>query len=108
MNTEPTIGDVLKEIRAQESRTEVRIHEVLEAVNTFSEHNDKRFDCLETRMTGVENRLTGVENRLTGVENRLEGVERKLDRTDGKVNVLINVLERKAVITTEDKGAVLA
>lgn len=40
---EPTIGDVL------------------EAINEFAGHTEKRFDGIETRLTGVEKRLTSVE-----------------------------------------------
>ena len=67
-----------------------------------------RLGGVENRLDRVENRLEGVENRLDRVENRLEGVERKLDRTDGKVTALVNVLERKSVITLDDKRMVLS
>lgn len=35
-------------------------------------------------------------------------LDERLGRTDGKINALVNVLERKSVITADDKRAVLA
>ena len=67
-----------------------------------------RLDRVDIRLDRVETRLGGVETRLDRVENRLEGVENKLDRTDGKVTALVNVLERKSVITLDDKRMVLS
>ncbi|MEK7545642.1 MAG: hypothetical protein AAB554_01025 [Patescibacteria group bacterium] len=67
-----------------------------------------RLDRVETRLDGVETRLDGVETRLDRVDHRLETLDRSLGRTDGKVNSLINVLQKKDVITIADKRLVLS
>lgn len=107
MENEPTNGDVLKEVRAQGSRIEdvaTSVADLAEAVNTFAENTEKRFDGLDKRLTGVETRLTGVEATMVTKDY----LDEKLGRTDGKINALVNVLERKAVITTGEKSAILA
>lgn len=114
METEPTLGDILKAVKANDTR----IDEVLEAVNKGFSGVQVQIEDLKTRVTGVETGLTGVETRLTGVETRLTKVEatmvtkdyldEKLAKTDGKINSLVGILERKSVIALDDKHAILA
>ena len=93
MEKEPTIGDVLKEVRAQESRTESRFEEVLEAVN-------KGF-------SGVQTQIEGLKTDVADIKADVQDTRRQLNRTDGKVNALVNILERKTVIAPDDKSAIL-
>jgi chromosome segregation ATPase len=92
-----------EDLKAVGEVVEEKLGDVLEAVQTG-------FDHVETRLTGVEGRLTNVENRLTGVERRMDTemvtkdfLERRLSKTDGKINTLVSVLERKKVITEDEK-----
>jgi septal ring factor EnvC (AmiA/AmiB activator) len=81
---------------------------VEEKVDELAETVQKGFSEMEERFNGVDRRFTSVEARLDKVETSLTTVERKLDRTDGKVNALVNVMEKKRIITEEEKQAVLA
>lgn len=61
--------------------------EILQAINTFSDHVeerfgaiDKRFDQVDKRFEGVDKRFDVLESRLGAVENRLETVETGLGK----------------------------
>ena len=57
-------------------------------------------DILETTNKG----FSEMEMRFG---KRFDDLERQQGRTDGKVNTLVNIMEKKRVITEEDKQAVL-
>lgn len=67
-----------------------------------------KLDAVQEQLDGIDGRLGRVEGRLDRVENRLEGVENKLDRVDARGIVLINVLQKKRVITEGEKRTILA
>jgi archaellum component FlaC len=111
MEKEPTIGDVLKAVQAQEARTDQRFDDVLDAVN-------KGFTDVQEQFVGVQGQITGIQGQIDGLKQEVTEIkavmvtkdylDEKLGRQDGKINALINTLEKKAVITTEDKTAILA
>lgn len=66
--------------------------ELIEALGEVIEQNiNPQFDELRSEMKDGFDRL-----------------DRRLDRADGKVNALVNVLERRAVITPAEKRVVLS
>ena len=52
-------------------KSEVTNQEILQAINSFSGHVEKRFDGVETRLDGVETRLDGVENEVKTIKNTM-------------------------------------
>ena len=83
--------------------------EDLKAIGQVVEEKvDELAETVQKGFSEMEERFNAVDDRLTSVETRLTTVERKLDRTDGKVNTLVDVMEKKRIITEEEKQAVLA
>ncbi len=78
--------------------------EDLKAIGQVVEEKlDEKLDDPE----GILNiKLDAMQEQIAGVETRLTGVERQLTKTDGKVNTLVNIMEKKRVITEEEKQAV--
>src|SRR3989339_789473 len=77
MNNEPTTKDIL------------------EAINTFSTHVDKRFDGVDERLDMVEGRLDKVEGRLDKVDGRLDKVDGRLDKVDGRLDKVESTMVTK-------------
>jgi archaellum component FlaC len=105
------IGGLLAEnnkVLKTEIVTEVVSEVVLQVGEVLERNFNPQFEDIRGRLDRVENRLDRVEYRLDRVESRLEGVENKLDRTDVKVTTLVNVLERRSVITPADKRLTLS
>ena len=72
-----------------------------------------QFDAVKTdvkvlagKVDGLEKRFDGLEKRFDGLDNKFGGMERKIDKIDGRLNTLVNVLEKKQVITEEDKQVI--
>ncbi len=81
-------------------RTEVRA-EVTKGIDFLAKITKEGFD-------GVDERFDKLEARMDKVETGLTGVERSNTKLGGKVNVLINVLKEKNVISEEDQKRVHA
>jgi septation ring formation regulator EzrA len=80
--------------------------EDLKAIGTIVQKSVE--DTLNDHEGVISTKFDAVQEQLDGIETRLTTVERKLDRTDSKVNALVNVMEKKRVITEEEKQMVLA
>lgn len=100
METEPTIGDVLEAVNKGFSGVQVDI-EILKADVT----------AIKTHISGLQSDVVGIKQEITGIKAVMvtkDYLDEKLGRTDGKINSLVNVLERKAVITADDKRTIMA
>lgn len=73
--------------------TEPTIKDAIAAVNDLAE--------------AVNTGFTSVHQDLADIRHNLTETQRQLARTDGKMNALVNVMERKTVITLEEKRSIL-
>ena len=88
----------------------VTLKDVAKSVNDLAAAVKTGFDGVDTRLNAIETHLNGVDTRLTSVEANMatkDFIERRLAKTDGKINSLIHTLEKKRVISEEEKRTVL-
>lgn len=81
----------------------------VEVGKVIEDNVNPRFEAIEKRLDGVEQRLDGVEGRLTSLETGMvtkDFLERRLAKTDGKINILANILEKKDIITAEERETI--
>lgn len=51
----------------------------------------------------MDEKFAKIEERFDVVDKRFDGLERRMDRQEGKMSLLINVLNEKHIITEDDK-----
>ncbi len=49
--------------------------DILEAIRSFAEQVDRRFDGIDGRLDGIDGRLDGIDGRLDGIDGRLNGID---------------------------------
>jgi len=67
---------------------------------------NKGFQNTQDQFHVLEKKFDALSNRFDGLDNKFGGMERKIDKIDGRLNTLVNVLEKKQVITEEDKQVI--
>lgn len=82
--SEPTTRDILDALLSFREAVEVRFDGV-----------DRRFDRLEGRMNGIEGRMDRLEVRMDVLERRVTSLEIKVDEGFEKVDVRLGTLERR-------------
>ena len=96
--------------------------EILEAICTFSNSVDSRFDGVDSRFDGVDSRFDKVERRLDRLESQMVTKEYLDDKMadlrgdlvtmirkgDDRDTLLIKDLKNKKVITEDEKNKLLA
>lgn len=78
--------------------------EILEAINSFANHNESRLQDIETRMGGLETRMGGLEIKMSGLETRVvtkEYLDNKLADLKGDLVVLLRKEDTKVVSLIE-------
>lgn len=97
-------------------------NDILEAISTFAEQVDQRFDDVDSRFEGIDTRFLGLESRLTRVEatmvtksylddklGDLKGdLVSLLRKEDQKVNRFISVLSEKRVLAPAESKDILS
>ncbi len=68
---------------------EPKLSEVLEAVKDGFGLMDEKFEK--------------IDGRFDAVDTRFDRLERRMDRQEGKITILVNVLQEKRIITEDDK-----
>lgn len=112
------------------------MRDLLDVMQHMSAQMDRRFDGIDQRFDGVDQRFVGVDQRLDGIDQRIDGLEKRVTniegtmvtkdyldrkiaevrsdfvapvyRQDEKVNALVNVLERREVISTGEANNIRA
>ncbi len=83
---------------------ETKVPPIVEKV--FDEKiNDPR-GVFNVKLDAVQEQLDGIDTRLTNVGNKVTNIERQAARTDGKLNALVNVMEKKRIITENEKRTI--
>src|SRR6188472_4207152 len=83
---------------------EPTIKDVMTAVTDLAEAVNEGFSGVQTQIDSLKTDVVGIK----AVMVTKDYLDERLGRTDGKINALLNVLERKSVITTDDKSSILA
>jgi archaellum component FlaC len=90
--------------------------EVLEAVNKGFQGVQDQLNGMQGQINGMQGQINGMQGQINGIDSRLQFVEsnmvtkdfleRRLGKTDGKINALVGVLERKRVISEDEKRTI--
>lgn len=103
------------------THNEENMQEVLDAINTFASHVEKRFQAIEARLTAIEQRLDSLEQRVSVIEATIvtkDYLDEKLfdvradfrmigRRVSRQITTLTERLYQKKVIFLKDRNAVL-
>lgn len=88
---------------------EIKNSEILEAINVFADHTEKRFDGLESKIDGLDQRVTKIEATMITKDYLDEKMaDQRGDlivltrREDKKVMALVDILKQKKVIDDSD------
>lgn len=88
---------------------EITNSELLEAINAFANHTEKRFDGLENKIDGLDKRVTKIETTMVTkdfLEEKLADFRGDMvvltRREDKKVMALVDILKEKKIISDED------
>ncbi len=114
MEAEPTISDVLDAVSKGFSGVQVEIEGMkTDVAGLKSDVAGLKSDIagLKADVTGIKVDVTGLKTDVTSIKAGMvtkDYLDEKLGQRDGHMNRLVNVLERKKVLTLEDRRAILA
>lgn len=60
--------------------------EILEAISTFSDHVDQKFDQIDRHFEQVDQRFEQVDQRFEQIDQRLDRIDGRLDKSDGRLD----------------------
>ena len=101
---EPTLNDVLRELRALRAENDTRFDAIdrrFDAVDhridALSAENDRRFDAVDRRFDAVDHRIDAVDRRIDAVDRRIDALsaenDTRFDAIDRRIDALSADLE---------------
>lgn len=94
---------------------EITNEEILEAINDFANHTEKRFDKLEVRFDNLETEVNTIKSTMVTksyLDDKLADLRGDLvimlRKEDVKVKALVDVLETQKIISETDAKKILA
>ena len=85
---EPTLSDVLRELRALRADNNARFDAVDHRIDALKADNDIRFDAVDTRFDAVDTRFDAVDTRFDAVDRRFDAVDHRFDAVDRRIDAL--------------------
>lgn len=100
---------------ARFDKLEASQDDLLEATHAGFEHMEDRFqkmgadvETLKSDVGMLKSDMREVKGRLNGVEGEITSLNRRTGRLEGKVNVMVDVLKEKAIITVAEHCQITA
>jgi archaellum component FlaC len=96
--------------------------EILEAINSFSQHMDAEIGGIKTEIGGIKTEIGGIKTEITRIQATMvtkDYLDEKLfdmkgdivsivRKEDAKLKVLVDVLIEKKVLSKEDEKRILS
>ena len=82
--------------------------EILQAINGFADHTEKRFDKIETEVTQIKVQMVTkdyLDDKLADLRGDLVVLMRKEDH---KVAALVDILKQRKVLTDDDVKKIMS
>ncbi|MEK7546026.1 MAG: hypothetical protein AAB554_03020 [Patescibacteria group bacterium] len=112
MEEEPKLSEVLEAVKDGFGLMDERFMKVDEKFMKIDERfmkMDERFDAVDKRFDAIDQRFDRLEKRTTAIETGMvtkNYLDEKLGVVGGKISALTNVLQKKGVITEDEKRGI--
>ena len=96
--------------------------EILEVVKNFASATEERFENIESEIGGIKDKIGGIKNEIGKVKNRMvtkDYLDEKMAdlwgdlvvmmrKEDTKVKTLVDILEKRKIISKEDVQKIIS